>query len=177
LIEHRFSLEDVLEHWSPTIGWTKFKRSLIPPKIWARFHTVVQLCHCFRHWKGVADTQRDTRLPRPHFFEESGSVSRKRERDREAEISRSERHMNRAAFLADQEIAAISHLLTPQDASKPESKLYFALRTATLLDSAHKSRRFDAVAFQAFDAESELRGDVIAIAARWVKQADHPEER
>lgn len=79
--------------------------------------------------------------------------------------------MHRAAFLASEQIALMSYLLTDDDKDTPDWKLYFALRGAVAHQLPHDQARYCAAAFTSFRAGQELEGDPQVIALRWLRQS------
>jgi hypothetical protein len=82
-------------------------------------------------------------------------------------------HMHRAAFLASEQIALMSYLLTNDEKDTADEKLYGALRLAVAHQLPHDQARYRAAAFTAFHADQELQGDPPEIAVRWLRQAGY----
>jgi hypothetical protein len=161
---------DVLEYWNPNIDWSKFDQGSITDDIWKHFKELVQLCHAFRHWE---EATTDIRLSPPRQWEwppESARQFKKRQDQWKAEVRRREGHMNRAGFLADQQIAEMSYLVSKDDEGTSAWKMYFALRVA-VAEAPHL--RCKAAAFEGFNANGELDGEVAEIALRWLIQGGY----
>jgi hypothetical protein len=79
--------------------------------------------------------------------------------------------MHRAAFLAAETIAGMSYLLTKEDEGKPDWNMYWALCVAVRHQPNHTQARCKAAAFETFDADTELKGDPVEIARRWLLAA------
>ncbi len=163
---------DVLEYWHPVVDWTGFKQGAVSEAMWQYFYRVVQLCHAQVHWEKVAQGIR-LKPPGPSIYPESKYQSKKRRDEWKREIAGAERHMHRAAFLASEEIAGMSYLLTKDDDNSADRRMYLALRIGVrhLLDHAHA--RFKVAAFNSFDADTELAGDPEDIARRWSQAAGY----
>ena len=101
---------DVLQYWCPHIDWSRFDQGAIPEEMWQRFKQLVQLCHAYRYWEEATRAQRAT-PPRP-FYEESAYKRRKRQQEWKGQIDRCKGHMYRAAYLAADKMAEMSHLVT-----------------------------------------------------------------
>jgi hypothetical protein len=160
---------DVLEYWQPSIDWTKFKQGPVSDTMWSDFRELVQLCHAYRHWQEAAQSQQAS-LPSPPPYPKRNHLRSKRRRERKVENRQIERHMLRAAYLAAQKMAVMSNRLGP-DREHPAAdyKLYLALLLAIAPLPNHELARCRAVAFEAFDAASELSGSPQDSARRWLK--------
>lgn len=164
---------DVLKYWRPSIDWSQFQQGSVSDQTWSHFCDVVQLCHAHGHWKEIAGEIRKTPPGRPIYGTESTYQRNKRRHEWKREIERAEGHMHRAGFLAAEKMAAMSYLLTPDDEGTPNWNLYGALRLAVRHHPHHETGRFKAAAFQSFDADSELQGEIKEIAVRWLRQAGY----
>jgi hypothetical protein len=164
---------DVLEHWQPSIDWTKFKQGPVSDAVWSDFRDLVQLCHAYRHWKEETRTRQASPPVRP-MYPESGYKRRKRREERRLEIRRAEDHMFRAAYLAADKLAMMSNWLDrDSEHNAADSKLYLALRFA-IAPFPHERGRCSAAAFEAFDAASELSSPPQDSANRWLDRAGYP---
>jgi hypothetical protein len=162
---------DVLEYWRPGIDWARFDQGAISDAMWGHFRNVVMLCHAYEHWKANAN---ETRLtpPRSYVGMPEGKREQKKRRDEwKRNIDVKEGHMHRAAFLASEQIALMSYLLTNDDKDTADGKLYFALRLAVAHHLPHDQARYRAAAFTAFSTDQEIQGDPPDIALRWLRQA------
>lgn len=162
---------DVLEYWRPSIDWSRFDQGAISDAMWGHLRNVVMLCHACEHWKSVAY---ETRLTPPRSYvgiPESKREQKKRRDEWNRNIDVKDGHMHRAAFLASEQIALMSYLLTDDDKDKADGKLYFALGFAVAHQLPHDQARYRAAAFTAFRANQELQDDPPDIALRWLRQA------
>jgi hypothetical protein len=157
---------DVLEYWHPPIDWNLFHQGSLSDAAWGYFKQVVLLCHAYRHWEEDA---RDRRLepPRHYVFPAEDKRQFKKRRDQwETDIRRSERHRDRAKFLADEAVVRCSHLGAEAAEGTADWKLGFALPLVVRV-------RPDAAAFAGFDAEQELAGEAEQIAFGWLRKAGY----
>ncbi|MET4297155.1 hypothetical protein ABIB06_007930 [Bradyrhizobium sp. LB8.2] len=162
---------DVFEFWRPYIDWTRFDQGPISDAMWNHFRNVVMLCHTCEHWKAAANA---TRLAPPRSYvgmPESIGDQKRRKNEWKRSIEVQDGHMHRAAFLASEQIALMSYLLTDADKDTPNWKLYFALRGAVAHQLPHDQARYRAAAFTSFRAEQELEGEATDIALRWLRQS------
>ena len=162
---------DVLEYWRPGIDWARFHQGQLSEQMWSHFRNVIMLCHACEHWKAVTY---EIRLapPRSYVGMPEGKREQKKRRDEwKRNIEVKDGHMHRAAFLASEQIALMSYLLTKDDTDTVDGKLYFALRFAVAHQLPHDQARYRAAAFTEFNADQELQGDPPDIALRWLRQA------
>ena len=152
---------DILEYWHPDIAWYQFDQGPISDGAWDCFKKVVLLCHAFRHWE--EDVQR--KQLSPPKSKDKRQFEKRREQW-ESDIRRSEKHRDRARFLADQKIVELSYLGINADGAQGTAdwKLWSALRTVV---SAHPQ----AVAFESFDGGREIKDEAAQIALRWLGAA------
>jgi hypothetical protein len=164
---------DVLEYWVPDIDWAQFHAGPVSAEMWTRFKQLVQLCHAYRYWQGVARQQRREPLSRP-LYPESKYMRNKRRHEHRRNIERSEGHMYRAAYLAAEKMAEMSFLISKDDEGKPDWNLWWSLRLALAYQPSHERARCNAAAFEEFTADQELRnGDPLMIANRWLERAGY----
>ncbi|MCP3476505.1 hypothetical protein NLM33_40560 [Bradyrhizobium sp. CCGUVB1N3] len=162
---------DVLEFWRPKIDWANFDQGPVSDAMWNHFRNVVMLCHAYDHWKMAANA---TRLAPPRSYvgmPETKADQKRRKNEWKRNIDAQEGHMHRSAFLASEQIALMSYLLTDDDKDTPNWKLYFALRTAVAHQLPHGQARYHAAAFTSFRAAHELEGDPADIALRWLRRS------
>jgi hypothetical protein len=162
---------DVLEYWRPGLDWGRFDQGQLSQRMWDHFRNVVMFCHAYGHWKAVAS---ETRLtpPRSYFGMPEGKSEQKKRRDEwKRTIDVKDGYMHRAAFLASEQIALMSYLLTSDDKDTADAKLYLALRLAVAHQLPHDQARYRAAAFVAFSADQELQVDPPDIALSWLRQA------
>ncbi|MBK3665085.1 hypothetical protein JJE66_28115 [Bradyrhizobium diazoefficiens] len=162
---------DVLEFWRPTINWTGFDQGPISDAMWNHFRNVVMLCHACEHWKAASNA---TRLAPPRSYvgmPESKGDQKRRKSEWKRSIDVQDGHMHRAAFLAGEQIALMSYLLTDDDKDTSDWKLYFSLRGAVAHQLPHDQARYRAAAFKSFHAAQELENDPADIALRWLRQS------
>jgi hypothetical protein len=159
-------LPDVLEHWRPDIEWDRFNQGPISDPAWACFKRFVLLCHALRHWEEDAQEKRQSPPRYTGFSPENWHLFEQRQDQWKAEVRQSEAHRNRARFLVDQTVDALSNVGTDAAgvAGTPDWKLGFALRSAV---NAHPQ----AAAFECFDGEQEMKGEPDEIALRWLRRA------
>lgn len=162
---------DVLEYWRPNIDWRQFDQGAVSDAMWSHFRNVVMLCHAYEHWKAAAN---DTRLTPPRSYvgmPESKRDQKRRRSEWEQKIGIQEGHMHRAAFLASEQIALMSYLLTNDDKGTPDWNLFSSLRLAVAHQLPHDQARYRAAAFTSFGADQELQGDPPDIALRWLRES------
>jgi hypothetical protein len=164
---------DVLEYWHPNIGWAGFKQGPVSERMWGYFCQLVQLCHAHEHWQKAVQEIRFA-PPRPSIYGPESKYQRnKRRNEWKRDIERAEGHMHRAAFLAAEKIAGMSYLITKDDEGKPDWNMYWALRLAVQHQPKHTQARCKIAAFEAFNADAELKGDPMEIARRWSQAAGY----
>jgi hypothetical protein len=118
---------DVLEFWHPRIDWNQFHQGSLSDATWGCFKQIVQLCQAFRHWEEDARNRR-LEPPKHYVFPEEDQRQFKKRRDQwEADIRRSEKHRDRARFLADQTVVECSHLAAKAAEGSADWKLGFCL--------------------------------------------------
>jgi hypothetical protein len=164
---------DVLEYWRPNIDWSGFKQGPVSAQMWQRFQNLVQLCHAYRHWQLAAQENRRTPNQRP-LYQESAYKRRKHRHEWQGAIDSCEGHMYRAAYLASDQMAAMSFLISESDAGKPDWVLWVALRLALRDQPNHERARCNAAAFAAFDAEVVLNETPDRLAIRWLDEGGYP---
>ncbi len=162
---------DVLQYWSPTLKWSDFRQGGVSDRAWRLFCNMVQLSHAHVHWAGAVRQARLSPPPSYSFPPETKSQRKRRLDTWKHDIQRLETHMHRAAYLAAEQIATLSYLISNDDEGKPDWKLYVALRLAVAHQPDHTRGRYAAVAFTAFDADAELTADPAAAAIRWLDNA------
>src|ERR1700730_19306770 len=141
--------------------------------MWHSFKALVQLCHASCYWERE---KRQALMATPRQWSQPQESTRdfKRRRDEwKAEIRRREKHMHRAEYLADSAIAEMSFLISDADRGAPDWKLWHALRDAV---RRQPQMRCKAAAFEAFDSERELEGELDQIAGRWLRAAGYSAE-
>jgi hypothetical protein len=80
--------------------------------------------------------------------------------------------MHRAAHLADEKVAEMSYLVASTDEGAPDWNLYFASALAICRSLGHERARYKSVAFDSFEATTELSGtDPSVTAGRWLIRA------
>jgi hypothetical protein len=112
-------LPDVLDHWRPTIVWGLFNQGPISDPAWACFKQIVELCHAVRHWD---EDLQSRRLSPPLSYDFPAESTREfgRRRDQwQGDIRQNQTHLDRARFLADQTVVALS---SPSSAAPARSR-------------------------------------------------------
>ncbi len=161
---------DVLKNWKPTINWGRFEQGDVSEKVWNIFQTIVQLCHAHAYWKEKAIQARRTVLPRAEELENEFQ-RRKLKRDRKSEISRREALMYRAAHQATEKLLELSEIVNG-DESSSDMRLFRALSLAVRPVPTYENARCEAIAFENFNSQEQLKGSVEAIAKRWLRHAN-----
>jgi hypothetical protein len=166
---------DVLEYWQPQIDWGRFNQGPLSSDVWACFCDAVKLCHAFKCWKDAVRLH--DRNPSRPYYEESAYGRRKRISEHKAQRETLRGHMLRAAFLAAGKILSIAHMAQRREGT-PDLLFSIALiksvGTEIVTDPmrGHERAHFDALAFQMFDATTELTQNSDEMAERWVRVSD-----
>jgi hypothetical protein len=155
---------DVLEYWEPKIDWKLFERGPLSSDVWDNFCAAVRLSNAFKHWSDAARNYRPSG--------EGTYGRRKRRSANDTERKGLTGHKYRAAFLAAEKIWGIAHLVQ-QRKDSPDWMLSLALikslgsEFVTYRIRGHEFAHFEVLAFNHFDAASEITQDPDAMAARW----------
>jgi hypothetical protein len=166
---------DVLEHWTPTINWGGFAQSGMSDRMWKAFKDLVQLCHCFEHWREAHRALSLTRAPAPYYKPETRHAKQKRIDEWKRPIREAEGHMHRAAHLADEKVAEISYLVNPPDEGTPDWKIYWAAALSIGRSLGHQRARYKCLAIDSFDAAQLAESNPRDIAQRWLTAAGYTE--
>lgn len=165
---------DVLEHWMPSIDWSRFNQGPLSDGMWSAFKNLVALCHAAEYWRDAVRANRLTPQPRPMYTPESRHMRRKRLDEWRRPLRQSETHLHRAAFLADEKVAEMSYLIGPADQGKPDWNLWWSCALAVGRSLGHEGARYKSVAFSAFNADRDLEGaDPSVTAKRWLTNAGY----
>jgi hypothetical protein len=163
---------DVLEYWQPQIDWDRFNQGPLSSDVWACFCDAVKLCHAFKYWKHAVRLH--DRNPSRPFYKESAYGRKKRISEHKVQRENLRNHMLRAAFLATGKILSIA-LMAQRREGIPDLLFSVALiksvGTEIVEDTmrGHERARFDVLAFQTFDAITELTQNADEMAERWVR--------
>lgn len=155
---------DVLEYWRPHIDWSRFSKGALPEDVWEYFKRVVQLSHAAVHWSGAVDNRRREQFVRP-LYPESAYMKRKRKQQHASDVRGLETHQHRAEYLVSDELARLSFLQSVVADQGGAQKLYWAMRY--FCPPNYINGRFEVLAFDAFDAEVDLAGDLSDVIHRW----------
>jgi hypothetical protein len=164
---------DVLEYWRPNIDWSGFKQGPVSAQMWQHFQNLVQLCHAYRYWQSAAQENRRQPIQRSLYGNESAHMRRKHRQEWQGAIDRCEDHMYRAAYLAAEQMSAMSFLISDSDTGKPDWVFWMALRLALADQPRHERARCNAGAFDSFDAELELQEAPDRMALRWLERGGY----
>jgi hypothetical protein len=168
---------DVLEYWSPAIDWSRFAQGAVSDPMWRSFKGLVRLCHCVEHWREARRSLRLTRAPQPFYTPETRYARRKREDEWKQPIRECETHMHRAAYLADERVAEMSHLPTAGAEGTSDWKLLAAAALSIGRSLGPEQARYKSVAFDAFDAAELSEPDPSVIARQWLIRAGYSDHR
>ena len=159
---------DVLQYHRPDVDWQKFKRSPLSEDVWGAFRDAVLLCHAFKYW-GEAERQGRSTRPRAALRREqvhcAGRGSRSgSSRTRGTRTTRSgQRSSRRRAW-------AIAHMVQDRSGT-PDWHFSLALIKAvpSIMNTVtgHERAEFGVLAFEEFDAASEVGTNSDAMVRRW----------
>ena len=167
---------DVLQFWEPEIDWKEFHQGAISPDVWAKFQELVRLCHAFKYWKDAA-REHDRHPSRPDpFYKESAYGRRKRLEEAKFQRDSLKGHMHRAAFLAAGRLWTIIDFVQDRKGTSDwvlSLALVESVGSVVITDTmrGHERAEFDVLAFNKFDASTEIGDDLSEMAARWRSSA------
>lgn len=162
---------DVLQYYDPPLEKAAFLQGPISDDVWSDFIGVVRLCHSYRHWSLAASSHTRTRPTAP-MYKESAYTKRKRQQEHRSEREGLENHKYRAAFLAASKLWDIATLV----ASRKDTAdwhlsigLMKAVGARHMMNNitGHERADFEVLAFNGFDASSEVSTDAESMASRW----------
>jgi hypothetical protein len=169
---------DVLQYWSPTIDWNLFAQGAVSDPMWRAFKELVTLCHCVEHWHKDRRGLQMTRAPRS-LYPESSHAKKKSLDERKRAIDVSDNRIHRAAHLANEKIIEMSHLTSPGDpeGTAPDFRLCAAAVLSIGRSLGHERARYKSVAFDSFDAATELSLEPDITANHWLVRAGYPDSQ
>jgi hypothetical protein len=144
-----------LNHWEPSIDWSKFNREGLSSGMRSAFESLVILCHGFEHWQ--------TEFRQANRFARMGQGATPRETkqvraDWHRAALRYENHRNRAEFLAYEKLCEMRMLAAKGGGA--DQKISRHMDTLINARRGQESGNYSAGALTQFPGEKNLRADL-----------------